>query len=86
MEIRASNETDNADIHSAHIAAFGSEKGAVIADLAIDLLSDATAMPLLSLVAVEKDQLLGHVIFTKVTIAPHGEQPAHGGWLLLSAA
>ena len=26
------------------------------------------------MVAVEKDQLLGHVVFTKVTIAPHGEQ------------
>lgn len=74
MEIRASNESDNADIRAIHIAAFGAEKGPVIADLAIDLLTDATAMPVLSLVAVENGQLMGHIIFTKVTITQHNEK------------
>lgn len=73
MKLRASNISDNDDIRAIHISAFGAEKGPVIADLAIDLLTDATAMPLLSLVAEEKGQLIGHIIFTKASIFPNNE-------------
>ncbi len=68
MEIRKSNESDKAEIEKIHIAAFGEEKGQVIADLAIDLLTDKTAMPLLSLVAVENNRLIGHILYTKAKI------------------
>lgn len=68
MEIRKSIESDKVEIEKIHIEAFGEGKGPVIADLAIDLLADKTAMPLLSLVAVDHNQLIGHIIYTKVNI------------------
>jgi len=75
MEIRTSNETDKNDIEKIHIAAFGGgEKGQVIADLVKGLFDDETAMPLLSLVAVEGNRITGHVLFTKVTIAQSQKQ------------
>lgn len=69
MIIRKSLESDKSDIRSIHTKAFGQEKGPEIADLALDLLEDQTAMPLLSLVAEEKGQLLGHILFTKSTLS-----------------
>lgn len=69
VEIRKSIESDKTEIAKIHRAAFGEEKGSVIADLAIGLLADKTAMPLLSLVAVDQNRLIGHVIYTKVSIA-----------------
>lgn len=57
-----------------HTTAFGPEKGPIIAKLVLDLLSDATAMPILSLVAEENIQLIGHILFTKVSISPQ-DQP-----------
>lgn len=68
MEIRKSIESDKVEILEIHKAAFGEEKGPVIADLVIGLLADKTAMPLLSLVAVENNQLIGHILYTKATI------------------
>lgn len=68
MEIRKSNELEGTQIEKIHIATFGKEKGQVIADLVKDLFADNTAMPFLSLVAVENDQLIGHILYTKVEI------------------
>ena len=68
MEIRESTESDRKEIAGIHTQAFGEEKGPVIADLVEGLLDDRTAMPLLSLVAVVDQQLIGHILFTKATI------------------
>ena len=68
MEIRRSTESDGADIENIHTEAFGEEKGPEIASLVKDLLGDKTAMPLLSLVAVEHEKLLGHILYTKARI------------------
>lgn len=68
MEIRKSNNSDKIEIKKIHLAAFGEEKGAVIAKLALDLLADKTAMPILSLVAIENNNIIGHIIYTKVQI------------------
>ena len=68
MEIRKSDESDKAEIERIHIAAFGEEEAPVITDLVNGLFTDKTAMPLLSLVAVEHDQLIGHALYTKAKI------------------
>ncbi len=68
MEIRNSTETDRAEIGEIHIKAFGEDKGPEIADLVNGLLDDETAMPLLSLVAVENGQLIGHILYTKAVL------------------
>ena len=68
MEIRKSTEADRAEIAKTHIKAFGEEKGPEIADLVNGLLDDETAEPLLSLVAVENGELIGHILFTKAEV------------------
>ena len=69
-----SSSTDLADIFRVHRQAFG---GTIEADLVAALLDDPTAQPLLSLVAVEDDQVQGHVLFTSVRLtAPPGAEGA----------
>jgi len=68
MQIRKSTESERKDILNIHNQAFGNEKGPVISKLVQDLLDDITAMPILSLVAVENGKLIGHILYTKATI------------------
>lgn len=67
LKIRKSSALDGTEIEKIHIKAFGKEKGSEIVDLVNGLFNDKTATPLLSLVAVEGDQLIGHILFTKAT-------------------
>ncbi len=68
MEIRKSTELEKTEIGNIQIKAFGKEKGPVIADLVMGLLNDKTAIPLLSLVAVEGNKIIGHILFTKANV------------------
>lgn len=68
MEIRKAIESDLQDILFVEKAAFGDKEGPEIAKLVIDLLSDQSAMPLISLIAVDKDQTIGHILFTKAKL------------------
>lgn len=68
MKIRTAAESDRIDILNIHRQAFGNGKGAEIAQLVDDLLDDATAKPILSLVAVDDGTLVGHILFTKAII------------------
>ncbi len=68
MKIRDSNEREVPEIEQVHIVAFGSDEGPEVGKLAVDLLSDPTAKPYLSLVAIESDNIIGHILFTKATL------------------
>lgn len=68
MEIRKSTEKDSNAIEKIHTRAFGEKKGPEIAELVNGLFSDQTAMPLLSLVAVENEKLIGHILYTKAIL------------------
>ena len=68
MEIRVATESDRSEIMNIHRQAFGNAKGPVIAKLVDDLLDDETATPILSLVAVDDDKLVGHILYTKAII------------------
>ena len=68
MEIREATESDFDDVLHVESTAFGPEKGAEIADLVKGLLSDPTALPRLSLLAIDNDRALGHILFTRVHI------------------
>ena len=48
--------------------AFGEQQGGEIAALVHELFDDTTAAPILSLVAVENERIIGHVLFTKATL------------------
>jgi putative acetyltransferase len=70
ITIRTTTHADETEIHRLHEAAFGSHEGRTIADLAIRLLHDPSAAPLLSLLAHTDQHAAGHVMFTRVRI--HG--------------
>ena len=68
FEIRKSIESDTFEIETIHTKAFGETKGPEIAELVKGLFNDKTATPLFSLVAVEGEKIVGHILYTKVEI------------------
>lgn len=69
MKIRSSYKSDRLEIEKVHKTAFGKDKGPEIAELVNGLFDDKTAEPLLSLVAVKNEKIIGHILFTKANIA-----------------
>lgn len=67
MIIRETKPADIEDIMDVQRRAFGYDKEAI---LTLDLLSDTSAEPFLSLIAYKKDDPIGHILFTKVTLDP----------------
>jgi len=76
LKIRKSTESERSEILDIHNHAFGKDKGPEIAQLVHDLFDDETAMPQLSLVAVENDTIVGHVLFTKVVVTGSEQSPS----------
>lgn len=50
------------------MAAFGNSEGPAIVQLIADLLVDASAQPVLSLVATADEAIVGHILFTKASV------------------
>ena len=65
MLVREALDSDLDDVLSVETAAFGHDEEA---GLVRDLLNDATAQPVLSLLALENDRAVGHVLFTAVRL------------------
>lgn len=70
MKIRHSTDADKTAISRIHASAFGEEEGDEIVGLVSELLEDETAKPLLSLLAESDGELVGHILFTVVTLRP----------------
>ena len=68
MKIRESVENDKKSIRMVHQNAFGQPEGEAVSQLAIDFLEDKTALPILSLVAEQDNEIIGSVIFSSVNI------------------
>ena len=68
MRIRASTERDKAALAALHRRAFGATEGEAVAGLALALLDDASARPLLSLVAELDGEIAGHALFSAAGI------------------
>jgi len=68
VKIRESLENDKEFIRKVHQNAFGQPEGETVSQLAIDLLNDKTALPILSLVAEQDNEIIGNVIFSSVNI------------------
>ena len=67
MTIRKSLASDLEPIKNLYLDAFGDEENEDVSRLALDLASDSSST--LSLVAVEDDMVIGHVVFSPVTIS-----------------
>jgi predicted N-acetyltransferase YhbS len=68
LQVRKGLHSDMEAISEVVTAAFGNGQGQEIVDLVSDLLKDPSAMPLLSLVATTKDDIAGHILFTKARV------------------
>lgn len=68
MKIRESVESDKKSIRKVHQNAFDQPEGETVSQLAIDLLEDKAARPILSLVAEQDHEIIGNIIFSSVTI------------------
>jgi len=68
VNIRESVDRDKTAIAKVHLEAFGEPEGDMVSQLALELLEDTTAFPMLSLVAEQNHQITGNVIFSSVTI------------------
>ncbi|MBC2710433.1 MAG: N-acetyltransferase [Desulfosarcina sp.] len=68
MKIRESVENDKKSIRKVHQNAFDQSEGETVSQLAIDLLEDKTALPILSLVAEQDNEIIGNIIFSSINI------------------
>jgi putative acetyltransferase len=69
MNIRKATNQDRDDIERVYSSAFPTGESALVAKLAIDLLSEATTPQTISLVAETNNTVVGHVAFSPVAIA-----------------
>lgn len=76
LHLRSASPTDDAGIREVIQAAFAGKPGLEVADLAASLTKDPTAAPMVSLVALADDRVVGQVLFTRVRIEGHGADVA----------
>ena len=69
MKIREATAVDSEPIGNLHLDAFGKEDGSAVSGLAIDLLADETAKPLLALIAENGTDIVGSIIFSTVKVS-----------------
>lgn len=72
ITIRTTNSDDFNDIMQVEKLAFGYDKEA---KLVAELLSDKTAEPMLSLLAFDNEEAVGHILFTRAYFEDQKEQP-----------
>ena len=75
MIIKESSGSDLPALLKVEKQAFGSKEGQVIVELVKNLMEDPSARPLLSLVALEDQQIKGHILFTRAQISEHEKVP-----------
>lgn len=74
VQIRNAVDADSAAIAQLLLAAFGDQEGPEIVELVENLSADPTAQPAQALVAVDDEDIVGHILFTAVQVIP--EQPS----------
>ena len=68
MIFRNSNQEDNDAICKLHVESFGNEEGPVIERLALEILNFKSDNPIYSFVIENSESIIGHIIFSPVTI------------------
>lgn len=67
MIIRIASKKDSEDIQDIYLSAFTGNENEIVAGLAINLLSEETNPPIISLLAEYDQQVVGHVSYSPVT-------------------
>lgn len=73
IQVRPARNDDRDRILAVHLDAFGNDEGPVIVTLLEEMLNDPTAEPIHSFVAESENKIVGHVLFTSVTIESASE-------------
>ena len=68
MNIRVANDSDLEAIREIHLGAFDDKENEIVADLAINLLTEISSPKTIALVAEISDILVGHVSFSPVRL------------------
>ncbi len=66
MKIRVATRDDADAVRRVHLSAFPQEEGDIVSQLAVDLLSEETAPPVISLVCEADDIVVGHVALSPI--------------------
>ncbi|ELS00752.1 putative acetyltransferase [Xenococcus sp. PCC 7305] len=83
MQIREANIKDSEGIKSLHLQAFDDSEAKLVSDLAVNLLHEKSTIKIISLVAIYKDTVIGHVTFSPVFLDSTGK---HFGYILAPLA
>jgi putative acetyltransferase len=68
MQIRLATRQDADKVRDVHLSAFPEGEGEVVSELAVDLLSEETTPPTISVMADVDGVAVGHVAFSPVAI------------------
>lgn len=66
MKIRQATRVDAGGIKNVYLEAFEQSEAKLLAKLAVNLLSDKSRHEIISLVAIENDEIVGHIAFSPV--------------------
>lgn len=83
MKIREANIKDSEGIKNLHLQAFDSSEAELVSDLAINLLHEKSTIKTISLVAINNDAIIGHIVFSPVFL---GSNNKHFGYILAPLA
>jgi putative acetyltransferase len=74
MKIRESTPDETDKIRNVHLDAFDESEARMVADFTVSLLQENNAVKTLSLVAVENNEIIGHIAFSPVFLENTNEQ------------
>lgn len=66
MQTREASKVDADQIKNVHLQAFDSSEAQIVSDLAVSLLKENSPVKIISLVAIENNEIVGHIAFSPV--------------------
>ena len=83
MQIREATIDDAENIKNVHLQAFDTSEAQMISDFAVNLLNENHPVKIISLVAIENNEIVGHTVFSPVFYESTNE---HFGYILAPLA
>jgi putative acetyltransferase len=83
MRIREATQDDAENIKNLHLQAFDDSEAQMVSDLAVNLLNENNPVKIISLVAIKKNEIVGHTAFSPVFYESTNE---HFGYILAPLA